>query len=200
MKKLVVAIMLLGAAIIAIPGAAQAVPMAGWSGSTVISPGSWTGTVYYDVYAPFQADAPGIGSVAYYAYFYRIENNTALGGASLKHFTVSNLYKAPIIAVGTTDYLAGRDPLAYGDAGDSIVYDFWVNAGSHNEIFAGEHSDWCYYTSPLAPSWGRGSLQDGGEALFGKMPNPAPEPASMTLLGLGLIGFAGRAIRRKFTA
>jgi len=183
MKKLLVAFMILGAVILVIPNVANAVPLAGWSGSTVMSTPFWTATVYYDVYAPMQADAPGIGSVAYYAYFYRIEN-AASSTATLKHFTVNNVTRAPITAVNTTDYLGGINPPAFGNAEDSIVYDFWA-VGQNNSIPAGGHSDWCYYTSPAGPTWGRGSSKDGGEALFGRMPNPAPEPAAMLLFGIG---------------
>ncbi len=47
---------------------------------------------------------------------------------------------------------------------------------------------------------GWASVQDGGsQNVFAYVPN-VPEPATAALLGIGLIGFAGRVIRRKFMA
>ena len=200
MKKLLIAFIVLGVAVFAIPNAANAVPLI--NGSVSLVAGShWTADIFYQVYAPNQADAPGIGAVNYYSYFYRVDNVVSAEGDTLKHLTVGNLSKAPIVTVNYTDYNSGRDPVGYGDLVDSIVWDWAITSPvTLNVINPGEHSDWCYYTTPREPGWVDGSLQNGGAAIFGRVPGPTPEPCSMAMLGLGLVGLVSRKLRKKFMA
>lgn len=205
MKKFIVTLMVMGVAILAIPNAANASPMIGWSGSVSLTGtgGIWTADIIYDVYAPNAAGLPGgLTFVSDYAYFYRIDNIVSASGSAIKSLTVSNLAQAPIVTVNYTDYSAGRDPFAYGVsvAGDSIGWQWEILGVGGNPILPGEHSDWCYYTTPQSPDWVIGSLQNGGGATGGNVPGPAPEPSSMLLLGMGLLGFAGRIRRKRFKA
>jgi len=41
------------------------------------------------------------------------------------------------------------------------------------------------------------TVANGGEEIRGTVVRAAPEPASMALLGLGLVGFASRRLRRR---
>jgi hypothetical protein len=53
------------------------------------------------------------------------------------------------------------------------------------------------YTSNLAPTFGLGSIQDGGIAANGTVPTAVPEPSALGLSLAGMLAAAGYALRRR---
>jgi hypothetical protein len=69
---------------------------------------------------------------------------------------------------------------------DSIAMTFGILGGGDGPLLPGEIGHIMFYTSPIPPAIGSGSLQDGGQSEFGATPQPAPEPGLVFLLGSGL--------------
>lgn len=188
--------LLIAAACMLVASQVYAFPMSGVSNFAVTTPGTaWTSTVTWELYAPGDTNSH-LAADSNWHYFYYITNTTTSGSTSLKTFTIGNPATATIVSVGSIDRGAGTPaPSLALDQGDSIAYYFFGNP-----IAPGQATDWLYYTSPVAPQWVQGGLVNGGITDHQALPGPAPEPASVAMLGLGLIGMASRTIRKKFTA
>jgi hypothetical protein len=193
MKKLL-GLFVLAVAIIAISQTGHAAPIlsgvTGFAGDSL-----WTATVTWEVYAPWDASSH-LGSTVDYHYFYYVTNTSGTSGSSLKTFTVGNTAQAVITSSGSIDRGAGTPaPDNVTVFADSIAYYFLTDI-----VDTGETTDWLYYTSPTHPGMVTGGLINGGKTAHEPIPGPAPEPATMAMLGLGLLGFAGAKLRKRFKA
>lgn len=187
MKKLLVAILLLGLVItfgsskayafditgLASFGSLVSLPISGpttinvMNGATLKTRGSVDFAVLYD------------GSL--YSYFYQVTN---LGGGlndTLGRYTFVNPFSFP--ALGSGIIADALDPVTLRTSSlSSYGVDF--NLG------VGETTDRFYFQFSAPPTVTNGFLIDGGIGT-GDVVGPAPEPASMMLLGMGILGLFG---------
>lgn len=198
MKRTVLAMVILLAGALLVPQTGHALPvMSGVANYAVAA--HWTATVNYEVYAPGET-ANGLAGDAYYHYFYYVSNTSPISGDELSQFTVGNPMKLPIITAGWVDRTGGTIvPWSISTGGSSVKFTFDDQPG-YTFIYPTNSTEWLYFTTPFAPTLVDGGLQDGGTNNHQLVPGPAPEPASAMLLGLGLMGFVGRKLRRKFMA
>ncbi len=171
------------------------------SGSTPFSVlGSWSATVFWEVWSPGDDDLRIAVDSDYHYWYYILNSNGS--SVDLTSFTVGNPIGATINLWGSVDKAGSTPaPIAIFPNPTSIAYQFaTVEAGGFGLIGPGISSDWLYYSSPVEPGPVPGGLIDGGTTDWKPVPGPAPEPGSMILLGLGLLGFGGRAFRKRFKA
>ena len=191
MKKLIFGLCILALAILVMPQASHAFI---WQGITTgYSQPGWTATVNWEVWAPTETDlrVPKDGD---YHYYYYVTNTSPSGGNGLKFFSVGNPVSAPVNLQGWVNGPGTILPSAWSSIGSSIDWDFKT---ASTLIYPQKTSEWLYFTTPVAPAWVPGGLQNGGDNDSHPVPGPAPEPASMMLFGLGLLGFGGRVLKRK---
>ncbi len=183
--------LLIATACMLVASQAYAFPM---TGVAYYATSDWTGSVYWELYAPGDS-ASYLSADSDWHYFYYAVNDDD-SDVELSLFSVGNPSQAPITDSGWLDRAGGTvAPGLVSDLGSSIKYYFF----GPNWIEPGDETEWLYFKTPIAPQWVSGSLQNSIND-YDPVPGPAPEPASVVMLGLGLIGMASRTIRKKFTA
>ena len=192
-KRLAIAVLLIFAiCVFAAPSYAFPVPI--WSGTTDysfdgggFSTTAWTATITWEVYAP---GTSYIGTSPYYVYYYTIKNTASTGG-SITIFNIANPHNMPIYSHAWIDGI-GITPSASPISPGQISWSFYNTGG---QLDPGDTSDMLYMESTW-PDFVNAGLQGSGGNDSHRVPGPgSPEPATMSLLGLGIAGLVG--FRRK---
>ena len=134
-------------------------------------------------------------------------NNSLMAGKTKYTWGVVNDNYSPIYSFHVNAF--GYDPILWGTASSSWTmsyhdgyYDFFTTS---DPIYGTDREDfWIINNSPgVAFSPASVDLSDGRVADgngFWVVSGPVPEPNSIVLLGMGLMGIAGSMFRKKFTA
>jgi hypothetical protein len=178
----------------------------------VLPPGDYTGTVFAplveDIFGPFEPGDPIVSPL--YIYAYQIE--PAIN--DIENWTVN--VKGPYLGSGTSfldldvvghssvifSNLAAENelvgaPLQFMSFGpinkpDNVTYDFDGLLG------IGEESEVLWLLSAMPPTYGIGALSNGLPAPgTGLVPVPSPEPTTLALLLMGIVGVNVVRRRRK---
>ena len=169
-------------------------------GSTIFTNAKFDAVVYWKVYTPGDATSP-LGSIGDYGYFYQVQNTGTGVDKAITQLGIDNPNKLTITGIGyltspDLDSLSGSVAPSsnYYDSDNSGVWTF-----TPGSIPLGSDSYLLYFTTPYAPIMVNAGVQAGSYNEQGQVPGPAPEPATVAMLGMGLVGIAG-SIRRKFKA
>lgn len=196
MKKLLIAILLLGLVLTFGTSKAYAFDLSGITG--------FGSLVSLPISAPTTIDVMGgvggtqlrtQGSVDFavfldsnvYTYFYQVKNLGGGSNATLGRYTFDNPYGFSTIGSGKLN-LVGYQPVTVRDSSvDSYGVDFTLPSGSTSDAF--------YLQFDVPPGITTGYLIDGGIGAGNVVGPIVPEPTSMMLLGMGILGLFG--LRKK---
>ncbi len=178
----------------------------------VFNPGAYNGTAFDDLVT----NITGSDSLSQYLYVYQIE---ARGNPAMTDVEDLTIYFSTSMATGA-GFLGGTDLDTWhnnGNFGNLATEGEDVGAPIRNVTFgptmhttnitwdfdgtldSSEESTVLWLTSSYKPGYTLTGISDT-TMTSGRVPAPTPEPASMALLSIGLLGIAGKAVRKKFMA
>lgn len=149
----------------------------------------------FDVFAYVEHDAdPLSATFEQYRYNYWVRNvidGTGQRWQSMEIFTVN-----PVIAHGSDAGTGDRGVITYLDVGqsDKLAGLPIFGVGLVPGMIEGQRTDLFWYTSLAGPGAGIGAGEgQGGNWVYGNpgtggLPAPIPEPGTMALLGMGIVG------------
>lgn len=176
-------------------------------GSSLLNQNKFDALVYWRVYSPLDATSP-LGSISDYGYYYQVKNVGTGTDKSVTQFGVDNPFRAEITNAGYLINDINDNPVNLDGLTGSIAPNMITFGGENSAVWTfqspslqlGKTSYLLYFTSPVHPMMVDGGALAGSDPASGRVPGPAPEPATMVMLGIGLAGFVGNSIRKKFTA
>jgi hypothetical protein len=158
-----------------------------WCGTAVMEEGNLKATIDYCVYGPGQFSYPGQGytpTSGEFVYAYQVFGE---GTTEIITFGVGLDVSSAANNIGTWTMSGGVEPNEekfQGSPPDSAIWK-WVPG-----IQQGFKSVGLAFSSPHAPMWYVGDIENGGSGAAGELPSPSdviPEPVTLSLLLAGAV-------------